>query len=66
LIEYIIFKYKFNIAKNEKNDQSLVGSVVIDVELGRENHDSTPPTAIGRGLESLDVITDHQTRLNLW
>jgi hypothetical protein len=37
--------------------QSLVGSVVIDAELGREDHSSIPATAIGRGLEPLGAIT---------
>ncbi|MCI21744.1 hypothetical protein A2U01_0042914, partial [Trifolium medium] len=42
---------------------SLVGSVVIDAELGREDHGSIPATAIGRGQKPLDVRTDLRTRL---
>jgi hypothetical protein len=34
--------------------QSLVGSVVIDIELGREDHGSIPATAIERRLEPLE------------
>ncbi|MCI11067.1 hypothetical protein A2U01_0032166, partial [Trifolium medium] len=45
------------------NHQSLVGPVVIGVELGREDHGSIPATAIGKGLELLDARTDPQTRL---
>jgi hypothetical protein len=33
--------------KRTLNYQSLVGSVVIDAELGRENHNSISATAIG-------------------
>jgi hypothetical protein len=33
----------------------LVSLVVIDVELGRENHSSISATAIGRKLEPLDA-----------
>jgi hypothetical protein len=40
--------------------------VVIDAELGREDHSSIPATAIGRGLEPLDAITDPRTRFNWW
>jgi hypothetical protein len=43
----------------------LVGSVVIGAEFGRENRGgSIPATAIGRGLKSRDVRTDHRTRFN--
>lgn len=45
------------------NHQSLVGPVVIGAGLGREDHSSIPATAIGRGLEPLDVITDPRTGL---
>jgi hypothetical protein len=38
--------------------------VVIDVELGREDHISIPATVIRKGLKSLDVRTDSRTRLN--
>jgi hypothetical protein len=38
--------------------------VVIDAELGRDDHSSIPATAIGRELESLDVIIDLRTILN--
>jgi hypothetical protein len=34
---------------------------VIGVELGREDHSSISTTAIGRGLEPLDTITDLKT-----
>jgi hypothetical protein len=44
--------------------QSLVGSVVIDAELGRKDHGSIPATAIERRLESLDDKTDPRIRLN--
>jgi hypothetical protein len=36
----------------------LVGSVVIDAEVGRKNHGSIPAFAIGRELKLLDAITD--------
>jgi hypothetical protein len=32
--------------------------VVIDAEVGKKDHDLITCTAIGRGLKSLDVITD--------
>ncbi|MCI58347.1 hypothetical protein A2U01_0079602, partial [Trifolium medium] len=32
--------------------------MMIDVELGREDHSSIPATAIGRGLKPLDARTD--------
>jgi hypothetical protein len=51
----IFFKTKIN-----KNYQSLVGSVVIDAELGMIDHDSIPAIAIGRRLEPLNA------RLNWW
>jgi hypothetical protein len=44
--------------------QSLVGSVVIGDEFGREDHGSILATAIGMGLESFDSRTDSRTRLN--
>jgi hypothetical protein len=46
------------------NDRLLVGLVVIDAELDREDHVSIPATAIGRGLKSLYVKTDLRIRLN--
>jgi hypothetical protein len=42
--------------------QLLVGSVVIDAELDRENYGSIP--AIRRGLKLLDARTDSRTRLH--
>jgi hypothetical protein len=45
-------------------NQSLVGSVVIDAELGREDYGLIPATAIGRGLELLNARTDPRTRFN--
>jgi hypothetical protein len=44
----------------------LVGSVVIDVELGRKNHGSIPATTIERRLEPFDIRTDLRTKLNWW
>jgi hypothetical protein len=46
--------------------QSLVGSVIIGAERGREDYGSIPATAIEKGLEPLDAITDLQTRFNCW
>jgi hypothetical protein len=46
--------------------QSLVGLVVIDTELDKEDHSSIPATVIGRGLEPLDGKTNLRTRLNWW
>jgi hypothetical protein len=46
--------------------QSLIDLVVIDAELGKEDHDLIPVTAIGRGLKPLDARTDPRTRLNWW
>jgi hypothetical protein len=43
---------------------NLVGSVVIDTELGRDDHGFIPATAIWRGLEPLDARTDSQPDLN--
>jgi hypothetical protein len=42
--------------------------MVIDVELGKEDHNSIPATviAIGRRLKLFDARTDSQTRLNEW
>jgi hypothetical protein len=48
------------------DNQSLIGLVVIDAELDRGTAIRTPTTAIDRGLEPLDVITDLRTRLNWW
>jgi hypothetical protein len=45
--------------------KSLVGLVVIDVELCRKNHDLFPANAIGRGLEPLDVKIDLQNQIKL-
>jgi hypothetical protein len=42
----------------------LVGSVIIDTELGKEDHGLIPAIAIGRELEQLDVRTDPRTKLN--
>jgi hypothetical protein len=36
--------------------QSLVGPVMIDAELGRENHGSIPATAIGRVVKNQKII----------
>jgi hypothetical protein len=38
---------------------------VIDAELDREDYDSIPTTAIGRGWEPLDVKVDPRTRLDI-
>jgi hypothetical protein len=40
------------------HNQSLVGSVVIDTELGRGITVQSPATMIRRGLESLDARTN--------
>jgi hypothetical protein len=40
--------------------------MVIDTELGREDHGSIPTIVIESGLEPLDVRTDLRTRLNWW
>jgi hypothetical protein len=45
-------------------NQSLVDSVIIDAELGREDHGLFPATAIGRRLKSFNVKIDYRTRLN--
>jgi nucleoside phosphorylase len=55
---------KCNVLKIILENESLVGSVVISVELGREDHDSIPVTVIGRGLKPLDVRTDPRTKFN--
>jgi hypothetical protein len=44
--------------------QLLVGSVVIVVEFGKEDHGLITVTAIGRELEPIDARNDFQTRLN--
>jgi hypothetical protein len=46
--------------------QSLIDSVVIVAELGREDHNLIPATTIERELKPLDVRTDPQTKLNWW
>jgi hypothetical protein len=46
--------------------QSLIGLVVIDAELDREDHGSIFATAIGRRLKPLDIKIDPRTRLNWW
>jgi hypothetical protein len=46
--------------------KSLVGSVVIGTELGREDHGSIPGNCDRRELKPLDAITDSRTRLNWW
>jgi hypothetical protein len=47
-------------------DESLIGSVVIGVEFGRDDHGLIPVIAIGRRLEPLDARTNLLTRLNWW
>jgi hypothetical protein len=41
--------------------QSLVGLVVIDAELDRDDRGSIPATAIGRRLKPLDARTDPES-----
>jgi hypothetical protein len=48
------------------NNQSLVGLVVIDAELGRKHNSSILATAVGRELKPFDVRTNYRTRLNWW
>jgi hypothetical protein len=43
---------------------SFVGSVMIVIEFGKNDHSSIPTIVIGRGLESLDARTVPQTKLN--
>jgi hypothetical protein len=45
---------------------NLVGSVVIDVELGRKDYGSIPRNCHREGLKSLDVRTNLRTRFNWW
>jgi hypothetical protein len=40
-------------------DESLIGSVVIGVEFGRDDHGLIPVIAIGRGLEPLDALQEN-------
>jgi hypothetical protein len=46
-------KSHFFCIKIYSSNQLLVGSVVIDVAVGREDHGSIPTTEIGRGLNHL-------------
>jgi fumarate reductase subunit C len=48
------------------DNQSLVSSVVIDAELGREDYCSFPTTVIGRGLELLWCKNWLRTNFNRW
>jgi hypothetical protein len=58
------YTFLFN---NMDMNQSLVDSVIIDAELGREDHIIwLLSTAIERGLKPLDARTEPQTRLNWW
>jgi hypothetical protein len=41
-------------------NQSLVGSVVIGAEFGREDHGSITATAFGKKLKSLTARTRHE------
>ncbi|KAK2367615.1 hypothetical protein QL285_080880 [Trifolium repens] len=52
--------------KNKKREiyKSLIDSVVIDAELGMEDHSSIPATAIRKRLKPLDVRTELRTRLD--
>jgi hypothetical protein len=47
----------------EYRHQSFFGSVVIDPELGREDHGSISHNCIRRKLKPLDIRTDLQTKL---
>ena len=42
----------------QTHNKLLVGPMMIDVGLGRENHSSIPATAIRRGLKPLDARTN--------
>jgi hypothetical protein len=44
------------------HNQSLVGLVVINAELNKENHDSIHRKCDWEGLKPLDIRTDFQTR----
>jgi hypothetical protein len=55
-IQHIL--YGFAVINVDLIYRSLIGSLVIGAELGREDHGSIPVTAIGRGLKLLDVRTD--------
>jgi hypothetical protein len=44
-------------------NQSLVGSLVINAELGREDYCLIPATTIRRGLEPHDIRTDLRTTI---
>jgi hypothetical protein len=44
-------------------NQSLVGSLVINAELGREDYCLIPATTIKRGLEPHDIRTDLRTTI---
>jgi hypothetical protein len=48
------------------HNQSLVGLVVIDVELYRKDYSSISRKYDWRRFELLDVRTDSRTRLNWW
>jgi hypothetical protein len=52
----------YNLVKKKKN-QLLVVSVVIDAELGRDDH-GLIATVIGRRMKPLDARTDPRIRLN--
>ncbi|MCI51687.1 hypothetical protein A2U01_0072931, partial [Trifolium medium] len=48
------------------SNQSLVGSVVIDTELDREDHHSIPRNCDREGLKPLDARINPPIRLNWW
>jgi hypothetical protein len=65
---FILFfeTFYFILGKSGNSYQSSVGSVVIDVELGRQDDGLIPATAIERGLKPLDIRTVTRTRFNWW
>jgi hypothetical protein len=65
IAEELNLEYFYSWGIKLKRDQSIVGSV-IGAELGKEDYSSITATAIGRGLEPLDVKTDSRIRLNWW
>jgi hypothetical protein len=56
----MVLHSNFNASEIIRFHQSLVGSVVIDIELGREDHGSIPRNCDREGLKPLDDRTNFE------
>jgi hypothetical protein len=60
LLWYLLNNLCVMLIFKQKRYQSLVGSVMVDAELGSEDHSSILATGIGRRLKPRDFRTDSE------